>query len=76
MYEGTLYKFKPGLSTNFVERYVQVSQRAFRYYKDQTATKPLVSFRKKIMKNVIWYPVNKESYLKPGAKASANLLEH
>lgn len=55
LYEGTMYKFKPGLSTNFVERFVQVSQRAFRYYKDRKSTKPLVSFRKNIVKDCVWY---------------------
>ena len=34
VFEGLLYKFKPGLSSNFVQRYVQISERAFRYFKD------------------------------------------
>jgi len=34
--EGTLFKFKPGLSGNFQERYLQISNRAFRYFKKQT----------------------------------------
>ena len=31
--EGELMKFKPGLSQNFIPRYVQISKRAFRYFK-------------------------------------------
>ena len=34
VYEGELMKFKPGLSQNFVSRYVQISQRAFRYFRN------------------------------------------
>ncbi len=73
IFEGTLYKFKPGLSSNFVSRYVQVSQRAFRYFKDKKAAiagKPLVSFRKHILKDAVWYSINKQSYLKQGAKVN------
>lgn len=79
IFEGTLYKFKPGLSSNFVSRFVQVSQRAFRYFKDRKAAqagRPLVSFRKHILKDAVWYQINKQSYLKPGAKVSQSLLEH
>ena len=50
--EGYLYKFTPGLSSNFQKRYVQVSNRAFRYFKDKTAvvaSKPLVAFRHSIL---------------------------
>jgi len=34
VFEGDLMKFKPGLSANFVNRYVQISMRAFRYYRN------------------------------------------
>ena len=53
VFEGLLYKFKPGLSSNFVQRYVQISERAFRYFKDKASSekgKPLVAFRRKIIK--------------------------
>lgn len=33
--EGELFKFKPGISQNFIPRYVQISQRAFRYFKNR-----------------------------------------
>ena len=34
LYEGELMKFKPGFSQNFVSRYVQISLRAFRYFRN------------------------------------------
>lgn len=34
VFEGDLMKFKPGISANFVNRYVQISLRAFRYYRN------------------------------------------
>ena len=52
VYEGTLYKFKPGLSNNFVSRYVQVSENAFRYFKNKAQVisgKPLVAFRRNLI---------------------------
>lgn len=33
--QGELMKFKPGLSANFISRYVQISQRAFRYFRNR-----------------------------------------
>ena len=33
IYQGDLMKFKPGLSANFVTRYVQISRHALRYFK-------------------------------------------
>ena len=32
--EGSLFKFIPGISHNFQERYVQISKNAFRYFKN------------------------------------------
>ncbi len=77
--EGYVYKLKPGLSSNFVKRYMQISKRAFRYFKDKAAVKggkPLVMFRKNIIKQCVSYKVNKNSYLKRGSKTFANPLEH
>ena len=34
IYEGELMKFKPGISANFVSRHVQISLRAFRYFRN------------------------------------------
>lgn len=69
--EGYLYKFKPGLSTNFVQRYVQLSSCAFRYFKNEQASKtsvPLVSFRKRVLKHCTAIRINKESYIKRGSR--------
>ena len=63
-------KFKPGLSLNFIPRYVQISRRAFRYFKNKSesyAGKPIVSIRKTIVKTAVPYQVNKGSYLKRGS---------
>lgn len=68
--EGELMKFKPGLSVNFIPRYVQISEKAFRYFRNESdsyAGKPIVCFRKKIIKSALPYEVNKASYLKPGS---------
>jgi len=73
-----LYKFKPGLSSNFVQRYVQISERAFRYFKDKASSekgKPLVAFRRKIIKRASEYSLNKNSYVKPGSRIAKSKLE-
>ena len=71
LFEGELMKFKPGLSANFVSRYVQISVRAFRYfrsrYEAQTG-RPIVAFRKRIIKSAVPYRVNTASYLKRGSR--------
>lgn len=77
--EGYLYKLKPGLSSNFVKRYVQISKRAFRYFKDKPSVaggKPLVAIRKHIVKQCVEYKVNKKSYIKKGARVNQNRMEH
>ena len=69
--QGELMKFKPGLSVNFVSRYVQISQRAFRYFRNQyeaSVGKPIVAFRKKIIRAAKPYKINKSSYLKRGSR--------
>ena len=56
---------------NFIPRFVQISQRAFRYFKneqDAVKGKPIVAIRKKIIDVVKPYKVNKFSYLKPGSR--------
>lgn len=34
LYEGELSKFKPGIEKNFIARWLQLSTRSFRYYKN------------------------------------------
>lgn len=67
--EGDLWKFKPGISANFISRYVQISGRAFRYFKNRGSKygKPLVVFPKRIIESVKPLYVNKNSYIKPGS---------
>lgn len=73
-------KFKPGLSANFVSRYVQISRRAFRYFRnlqDMISEKPIVSFRKRIIEAAEPYHINKSSYLKRGSRiAIAGTEDH
>ena len=73
IYEGELMKFKPGLTVNFIPRYVQISRRAFRYFKnksDSYAGRPIASIRKAIIRSAEVIEVNKGSYLKPGSDAT------
>ena len=52
IFEGEVMKFKPGISCNFISRYVQISERAFRYYRSKNAIytgKPIVAFRKRLI---------------------------
>ncbi len=79
IFGADLYKFHPGISSNFVQRYVQISRKAFRYFKNKFHTaggKPLVAFRKKIILKAVPYRIeNKSSYLKPGAKITKTHTE-
>ena len=73
-------KFKPGLSVNFIPRYVQLSSRAFRYYRNKVASEsaedmPLVSIRRKFIQEVRPIKINKEAYLKKGAQISKSHRE-
>lgn len=79
IFQGNVYKFHPGLSSNFIQRWVQISRRAFRYFKDRSyidTKKPLVSFRKSLIKDIVFYKINKESYIKLGSKINKSQLEH
>ena len=47
LFEGEVWKYKPGLNTTYITRWAQVSKREFKYYKDryhssQWLSKPLV----------------------------------
>ena len=78
IHEGELWKFKPGISMNFISRYVQISERAFRYFKNRNAVytgKPIVAFRKRIIESAVPYSVNKNSYLKPGSAIAKSKKE-
>ena len=70
LYEGELMKFKPGLTVNFIPRYVQISKRALRYFRSKQESysgKPLVSIRRSVIESAQPYHINKVSYLKPGS---------
>ena len=77
-------KFKPGITSNFQARYVQISLRAFRSFRNRNEAKknrPLFAFRKKIIESAKPYKINKASYLKPGSRIAQsgtedNLFDH
>ena len=57
---------------------MQISERAFRYFKNRNASftgKPIVSFRKRIIKDAVPYKVNRASYLKPGSAIAKSKKE-
>ena len=62
-----------------MSRYVQISRKAFRYFKNKFHTaggKPLVAFRKRIIAKAVPYTIeNKSSYLKPGARITRSHKE-
>ena len=71
--EGQLYRWWPGQSANFKEVYIQISQRAFRYFLNRYNSqygKPLSAFRRRIVHSARPYKINKDSYLKPGAQVT------
>ena len=48
LFQGVLQKYKPGFNANFIDRWVQVTASAFRYYTSKPATlaaavKPLMA---------------------------------
>ena len=74
-----MFKFKPGISQNFISRYVQISQRAFRYFKNRYeagAGKPIVAFRKNLIESADSMTVNKNSYLKAGSQVAQSGREN
>eukprot|EP00347_Sterkiella_histriomuscorum_P022149 403331507 len=67
--QGEIYRFKPGYESNFIPRWIQISQRAFRYFKNQYATfggmcKPIVSFPKQAIEDVCITQVNADEFMK------------
>ena len=67
---GSIYKFKPGIAKNFVNRYVQVSANAFRYFRTDRNwqhAKSICAFRKDTIKCAKPIKVNKNSYIKAGS---------
>jgi len=79
LFEGELMKFKPGVSCNYMSRYVQISLRAFRYYRSKVDAilmrRPVVAFRKNIISKASPYEVNKASYLKNGSRIAKSGTE-
>ena len=77
--EGSLYKFKPGLSNNFQQRHVQVSNQAFRYFQSKSRSyrgKPIVAVRKKCLDRVEAKTVERSAYVKPGSKIFKSGIEN
>ena len=69
VFQGELYRFKPGLQNNFISRYLQVSKHAFRYFKSSLTArgggKAIVSVpNAAIVKILRFNSINKDAFLK------------
>ena len=72
-------KFKPGVSANFANRYVQVSQRALRFFRSQYGSvggKPLFTIRKKAIIAVKPIKIDAKNFLKKGSRAARSGTEN
>jgi hypothetical protein len=69
--EGELFRFKPGMEINFISRWVQISGRAFRYYRNQIQSfaglsRPIVSIPKMAIESIRVLKINEEAFIKSG----------
>ena len=69
VFQGELFRFKPGIQNNFISRYVEVSTHAFRYFKSSYAAKSggkaIVAIpNAAIAKITRFTSINKEAFLK------------
>ena len=69
--EGDLFRFKPGMENNFISRWVQISGRAFRYYRNQIQSfaglsRPIVSIPKLAIESIRVLKINEEAFIKSG----------
>lgn len=66
--QGPLYRFKPGIENNFISRWVQISGRAFRYFRNQYQSmglhRPVMAVPKTAVEDVQKIRVHKASYFK------------
>ena len=66
--EGELYRFKPGIENNFISRWVQISNRAFRYFRNHIhamgSNKPIVAVPKLSIEDVFPIDIDSEAFLK------------
>ena len=69
MSEGELHRFKPGMEFNFIPRWLQLSTRSLRYYKNQIhavtfLTRPIVSIPLQAIHSVRPYQLKNPDYKK------------
>ncbi|CDW87864.1 UNKNOWN [Stylonychia lemnae] len=66
--QGEIYRFKPGIENNFISRWVQVSNNAFRYFRNQYQSfglnKPIVSIPIRAIEDVSRIEVNTEAFFR------------
>lgn len=67
MFEGELSKFKPGIEKNFITRWLQVSTRSFRYYKNHYhsvcyLTRPISAIPLNAIQSVKKYSIQNKEY--------------
>ncbi len=68
LFEGEVYRFKPGIQSNFITRWFQYSAHAFRYFKNHLAaagkSKPLVAIPNAAIRKVCPFTdINREAFL-------------
>ena len=67
LYEGELCKFKPGMEKNFITRWLQLSTRSFRYYKNHYhsvcyLTRPISAIPLNAILKVQKYQITNKNY--------------
>ena len=72
--EGDLSKFKPGMETNFITRWLQLSTRSFRYYKNHYhsvcfLTKPISAIPLNAIEKIIKYNIDNTDYKREKERA-------
>jgi tRNA A37 N6-isopentenylltransferase MiaA len=67
--EGEMMKFKPGIERNFISRWIQLSTRSFRYYKNHYhsicyLTRPISAIPLNAIDKVANFSISNEEYKK------------
>ncbi len=80
IFEGDIYRFKPGIQNNFIKRWFQVSTHAFRYFKSyfssHGASKPLLAIPNSAICEIRPFTdLNKEAFLVGRRKKGEDGLE-
>ena len=80
VFEGEVYRFKPGIQNNFIQRWFQVSTHAFRYFKNfytaHNSNRPLVAIPNVAIRKINPFSdINKEAFFVGKCKRKDEELE-